>query len=74
VAVFSHYALWKMAVRGIEREDVELVLADPDDEFPSSTPDRHCYVRRIGSRHIQVIVESFDHELVVTAYEKQDRG
>jgi hypothetical protein len=74
LAVFSNYALWKMAVRGIEREDVELVLANPDDDFPSSTSDRHCYVRRIGSRHIQVVVESFDHERVVTAYEKSNRG
>lgn len=70
MATFSDYALWKMAVRGIAREDVELVLADPDDDFPSSTSDRHCYVRHIGERRIQVVVESFDHEQVVTAYPK----
>jgi hypothetical protein len=74
MAVFSNYALWKMSVRGIEREDVELVLADTDDDFPSSTSNRHCYVRQIGSRRIQVVVESFDHERVVTAYEKPKRG
>lgn len=74
MAVFSNYALWKMSMRGIEREDVELVLANPDDDFPSSTSNRHCYVRHIGSRRIQVVVESFNHERVVTAYEKPERG
>lgn len=70
MAKFSNYALWKMSVRGIAREDVELVLADSDDDFPSSTSERHCYVRDIGERRIQVVVESFDHEQVVTAYVK----
>jgi hypothetical protein len=59
-----------MSVRGIEQEDAELVLADPDADFPSDTSNRHCYIRTVGGRLIQVVVESFDHEQVVTAYEK----
>lgn len=70
MATFSGYALWKMSLRGIDRDDVELVLADPDDDFPSATSDRHCYVRVVHGRLIQVVVESFDHDKVVTAYEK----
>jgi hypothetical protein len=60
-----------MAVRGITRDDVELVLADPDEHFPSSTSERHCYVRALGDRLIQVVVEPYDHEHVVTAYDKK---
>jgi hypothetical protein len=71
VAQFSEYALWKMAIRGITRDDVELVLLDPDEQFPSSTSERHCYVRALGDRRIQVVVEPYDHQHVVTAYEKR---
>ena len=72
MAVFSYYALWKLAMRGIDRDDVELVLADPQCDFASPTG-RHCYVRTVGNRLIQVVVESFDHDQVVTAYEKSPR-
>ncbi len=70
MAKFSNYALWKMGMRGISRDDVELVLADADADFPSKTSPRHCYVRNIGNRRIQVVVEPSDHQQVVTAYEK----
>lgn len=71
MAKFSDYASWRMAIRDISEEEVELVLADPDDEFPSTTSDRHCYVRDIDQRRIQVVVEPFDHEEVVTVYDKR---
>ncbi len=70
MAKFSDYALWKMAMRDITREEAELVLAEPDEDFPSQTSDRHCYVRGIDNRRIAVVVESFDHEEVVTAFIK----
>ncbi len=69
---FCDYALWKMSIRGISRDEVELVLTDPHDDFPSRNREhpRHCYVREIDERPIQVVVEAADHNLVVTAYDK----
>jgi hypothetical protein len=66
---FSDYALWKMSQRGIERDDVRLVLADPECQFPSrELPLRHIYRRHIGGRLIYVVVEPFDHRQVVTVF------
>jgi hypothetical protein len=68
MAEFCDYALWKMAVRGIERDEVELVLADPDWDEPSSESPRHIYARRVAGRAVCVAVEPFDHRQVVTAF------
>lgn len=67
---YSDYALWKMSMRNIDRDEVEAVLDDPDDHFDSATSDRHCYVRRVNGRPLEVVVESFDHNQVVTAYDQ----
>jgi hypothetical protein len=61
-----------MQTRGISEEEVRLVLDDPDATYPSGTSDRFCYVRDIGGRRIKVVVESFDHEQVVTTYDQLD--
>ena len=58
----------KLARKGIELDDVELVLADPERDFPSRTTDRHIYSRQVGGRLLLVVVEPFDHGEVVTAY------
>lgn len=71
---FSWYSLRRLAQRGISRGDVELVLSDPDVTYPSGTSDRHCYVRDIDERRIKVVVESFDHDQVVTAYDQLNNG
>lgn len=58
-----------MSQRGIERDDVELVLIDADADWKSREPPfRHIYARRVGDRPIHVVVEPFDHEEVVTAF------
>jgi len=74
MARFSRYSLGRLAQRGISREDVEIVLRDPDATYPSGTSDRHCYVRDIDKRRIKVVVESSDHDQVVTAYDQLDNG
>lgn len=71
---FSPYSLGRLAQRGISQSEVELVLSDPDVTYPSGTSDRHCYVREIDGRRIKVVVEPFDHEEVVTAYDQRDTG
>jgi hypothetical protein len=69
MATFVDYALSQMAVRGIGRDDVELVLVDPEDSFPSrERPYRHIYSRHIGGRLLYVIVEPDDHDCVVNAF------
>lgn len=68
MAEFSEKVLTKLARRGIEPDDVELVLADPEQDFASRSSDRHIYSRHIGGRLLLVVVEPFDHEEVVTAY------
>jgi hypothetical protein len=66
---FTDYALFRMAARGIERGDVELVLADSDDDFASrEEPFRHIYARRIHGRLLYVVVEPHDHDRVVNAF------
>lgn len=71
---FTGHATHQMAKRGISQDDVREVLTDFESSYPSGTSDRHCYVKTIDGHRIQVVVESYDHELVVTAYEqlKQD--
>ena len=71
---FSRYALGRLVQRGISQADVELVLSDPDTTYPSGTSDRQCYVRDIDERRIKVVVESSDHDQVVTAYDQLDNG
>jgi hypothetical protein len=68
MAEFTDYALWKMGQRGIERDDVELVLAHAEHDFPSRESRRHVYARHIGARLLLVLVEPYDHNLVVNAY------
>lgn len=70
MATLSEKVLAKLARKGIERDDVELVLDDPERDFPSRAPgsDRHIYSRHVGKRLLLVVVESFDHNEVVTAY------
>ncbi len=70
MAKFSEIVLDKLARKGIERDEVELVLADPERDFASRAPgsDRHIYSRHVGKRLLLVVVESFDHDEVVTAY------
>jgi hypothetical protein len=72
MAKFSQDVLAKIARKpgGIEVDDVELVLADPERDFPSRSPgsNRHIYSRHIGGRLLLVIVEPDDREEVVTAY------
>ncbi len=56
MAKYTDYALSQMAVRGIDPEDVELVLADPEWEGPSREPPyRHLYSRNIGGRRLVVV-------------------
>lgn len=74
MAKFSDYSLWRMRRRGISREEVDLVLRDPDVTYPSGTSNRHCYVREIGERCIKVVVEPADHEQVVTTYDQRANG
>lgn len=69
---FSRYSLGRLAQRGITQAEVDLVLSDPDTTYPSGTSNRHCYVRDIDGRRIKVVVEPFDHEQVVTAYDQLD--
>jgi hypothetical protein len=71
---FKSHALKQMAKRNISRQEVEAVLADHDASYPSGTSDRHCYVKTINGRRIQVVVEPYDHELVVTAYEQLEQS
>ena len=68
MARFTDYALWKMDQRGMEQDDVELVLADPECDFPSRESPRHIYARRIGGRRLYVLVEPYDHDCVVNAF------
>jgi hypothetical protein len=69
MARFTEYALFQMAARGIDRDDVENVLADPEDEGISREPPyRYHYWRQIGRRRLQVVVEPDDRECVVNAY------
>jgi hypothetical protein len=68
MARFTDYALWKMAMRGIERDEVELILSDPEREFASSESARHIYGRHVGGRLLYAVVEPFDHQLVVTVF------
>ena len=66
---FSDSALWKMAMRGIERDDVELVVADPEWEGDSrEPPHRYLYRRLIHGRLIYVVVEPDDRNQVVTVF------
>jgi hypothetical protein len=74
-ATDAPYARSQMAMRGIERDDVELVLADPEADFPSREPPyRHIYSRHIGARLLYVLVESFDHDCVVNAFWPSPQG
>lgn len=73
MARFTDYALWKMDQRGIDRDDVELVLADPECDFPSRESSRHIYARTVGRRRIYVLVEPYDHDCVVNAFEPRPR-
>jgi hypothetical protein len=69
MATFTDYALRQMSIRGIDRDDVELVLGDSDDDFPSKeSPYRHIYARRITGRLLYVVVEPEDHDCVVNAF------
>jgi hypothetical protein len=63
-----------MARRGISQSDVDEVLADYDVSYPSSTSNRHCYAKTIGNRRIVAIVEPYDHELVVTAFDQLEQS
>ena len=75
MAEFTPYALSQMAVRGIDRDDVERVLADPKDEGPSREPPyRYLYSRQIGGRRLLVVVEPYDHDCVVNAYWPEPKG
>lgn len=75
MAAFTDYALSQMAVRGIDRDDVELVLGDPDCEGPSREPPyRHLYSRQIGGRRLLVVVEPYDHECVVNSFWPPPKG
>ena len=73
MAHFSDYALWKMSMRGIERDEVELVLADPEWDEASQQSERHVYGRSVGGRNLLVIVEPYDHTFVVNAYRPTPR-
>jgi hypothetical protein len=66
MAHFCDHVLQQMALRGVERDEVELVLADPERDFPARETDRHFYSRHIGGRLILVAVEPYDHEELVT--------
>ncbi len=68
MAEFSDYALYKMAVRGISRDDVELVLADPDGGFTSRESGRPFFVREVDGRLIHVGVEPPDNDYVVAVF------
>jgi hypothetical protein len=69
MARFIDYALEQMAVRGIDRDDVENVLADPEDEeFSREPPYRYLYWRQIGGRRLLVVVEPDDRDCVVNAF------
>jgi hypothetical protein len=70
MATISEKVLSKLNRKGIEVDEVELVLANPERGFPSRSPgsDRHIYSRHVGGRLLLVVVESFDHDEVVTAY------
>jgi hypothetical protein len=60
-----------MAQRGIDidRDDVELGLADPEDGFSSrEEPYRFIYSRHIGGRLLYVVVEPYDLACVVNAF------
>lgn len=70
---FTDYALWKMACRGIDRDDVELVLADPECDFPSRNSHRHIYSRHVGGELLYVYVEPYDHECVVNVFEPRSK-
>lgn len=75
MASFTDYALWKMAQRGIDRDDVELVLVDPECGFQSrKEPHRFIYSRHIGGRLLYVVVEPDDHECVVNAFWPDQEG
>ena len=73
MARFTDYALWKMNVRGIERDYVELVLADPECDFSSRNSERHIYSRHVGGQLLYVYVEPYDHECVVNVFEPRSR-
>lgn len=68
MAEFSPHALFKMAVRGISRDDVELVLADPDGGFTSRSTGRPCLVREVDNRMIHVVLEPPDNDYVVAVF------
>lgn len=40
----------------------------------TGTSDRFCYVKEINGRRIKVVVESADHDQVVTAYDQLQPG
>jgi len=73
---FSATVLSKLARKGIEPDEVELVLTDPERNFKSKAQgsDRHIYSRFVGKRLLLVVVESFDHDEVVTAYYPLTKG
>ena len=71
MAKISQKVRAKLHRKGIEVDDVELVLADPErGPEPSRAPgsERQIYSRHISGRLLLVFVEPFDHEEVVTAY------
>jgi hypothetical protein len=70
MARFFAHARRQMAARGISEQDVEQVLANYDSTYPSRSG-RQTYVRELADgRRIAVIVEPYDHELVVTTFDQ----
>ena len=69
MTTFTYYAMTLMAARGIDRDDVELVLADPEwDGRSREPPYRHLYSRHIGGRRLLVVVEPDNHDCVVNSF------
>lgn len=58
-----------MSKRGISREEVEAILADPqivhEGRAPAGRPPRKVYRSTVGGRRLKVVVQEAD-ELVIT--------
>lgn len=65
------HALRQMARRGISRDDVAAVLGDHDARYPSRVPGRECFVRTLGERRLEIVVEPTDKGYkVITAFDQ----
>jgi hypothetical protein len=70
---FVQHARRQMQKRQISEQDARDVLANPDASYPSPSG-RQVFVRTIGTRRLAVVVDPYDLELVITAYDQLEEN